>query len=124
MGRPIECNEEVIETALDYIDNYKDYDDVIPSVAGMCKVLNRARSTLYKWADEDLLGFSDILNKCLDNQEAALLNGGLSGNYNSTITKLILTKHGYSDKQDIEVGGTLGVAERIQRARERDSTQE
>ena len=38
-------------------------------------------------------------------QEKDLINKGLTGDFNSTITKLILTKHGYSDKQDIDHSG-------------------
>jgi len=35
-----------------------------------------------------------------------LLSGGLSGSMNSTITKLVLSKHGYSDKVDQTVDHT------------------
>ena len=35
-------------------------------------------------------------------QEDLLKEGGLIGDFNSTIAKLFLTKHGYSDKQEIQ----------------------
>ncbi|WP_415843310.1 terminase small subunit [Xenorhabdus thuongxuanensis] len=31
-----------------------------------------------------------------------LINKGLTGDFNSTIAKMMLTKHGYSDKQEID----------------------
>jgi hypothetical protein len=40
-------------------------------------------------------------------QESKLLNEGLKGNFNATITKLILTKHGYSDRIEQELSGNL-----------------
>lgn len=99
-GRPTICNDELREKALEYIENYREHGEVIPSVVGMAKAINVAKSTLYKWAEEEDKKFSDILDQCMDNQEIALMNGGLSGDYNSTITKLMLTKHGYHDKAD------------------------
>ena len=48
--------------------------------------------------------FSNIFEKLMSEQEKVLVNKGLTGDYNSTIAKLILTKHGYSDKQDIDLG--------------------
>jgi hypothetical protein len=33
-------------------------------------------------------------------QERTLLNGGLGKDFNPVITKLVLGKHGYSDKQE------------------------
>ena len=33
-------------------------------------------------------------------QQELLLNSGLTGEFNSTITKLVLGKHGYSEKSE------------------------
>jgi len=52
--------------------------------------------------------FSDILKELDADQEIKLLNSGLTGDFNSTITKLILTKHGYSDKTQQELSGPNG----------------
>lgn len=62
--------------------------------------LGAARSTLYKWA-EDHDEFSDILELLLSQQAAQLIQNGLVGNYNATVTKLMLTKHGYKDRSDL-----------------------
>src|SRR5262249_28803941 len=71
---------------------------------GLAVALGIARSTVYLWADKHP-EFSDILELLLSQQAAQLIQNGLSGRYNSTITKLMLTKHGYSDKQEVEHKG-------------------
>jgi hypothetical protein len=38
-------------------------------------------------------------------QERTLLNGGLGKDFNPVITKLVLGKHGYSEKQEIQHTG-------------------
>lgn len=107
-GRPTDYNEEVVKLSLAYISddesvNYLSHKHKTPSVVGLCRVINRARSTLYKWAEEDDKDFSDILAVLKEFQEFVLTNGGLGNEFNSTITKLMLTKHGFSDRQDVEV---------------------
>ncbi len=62
--------------------------------------LGVARSTIYEWAKEHK-EFSDILEDILSTQERMLLVNGLNGEYNSTIAKLVLSKHGYRESQDI-----------------------
>lgn len=103
-GRPVEHTQEIEDIAWDYIETFNSkHGQVIPSVVGLCKVINRARSTLYKWAEEEDKNFSDIIDKIMESQQIELVNNGLKGDFNSTITKLMLTKHGLSDRQDIEV---------------------
>ena len=99
--RPSSYGEEVIAKAEDYLLNYKEkYNDVVPSIEGLCAAVNRARSTLYKWADEEgKEEFSDILNEIKEHQAKALINGGLSGGFNAVITKMMLSKHGYAEEK-------------------------
>ena len=100
-GRPTVYSQDMVEKAKQYLATYEK-DSVIPSIAGLALYLDLSRSTVNKWANEpDKGGFSDIVGKILIEQEAKLLNSGLNGDFNSSITKLILTKHGYSDKQDM-----------------------
>jgi len=99
--RPTKLDDELIAAAKSYIDQYEKAEQSIPSIAGLATYLKVARSTLYKWAEETDV-FSDILSELMDVQENVLLTKGLNSSFNSTITKLILTKHGYSDKQEIQ----------------------
>jgi len=109
-GRPSEYTEEVLEIAKDYLDNFRDeYEHAIPSVVGLAKVLRKSRECLYNWArDEEKKEFSDILEQINSDQEFVLVNGGLNGSLNSNITKLVLGKHGYSDKADTTIANPDG----------------
>jgi len=100
MARPTKYNDEVLEKARDYIENHEQYDDLVPSVVGLAGAIDVSRSTLYKWGEEND-EFSDILDRINEDQERKLLSGGLGGDFNSNIVKLMLGKHGYSDKHDV-----------------------
>lgn len=104
IGRPTKYNQSILDDTNAYIDNYEtEHGHKIPSVAGLSLVLNIRRSTIYKWAGEDdKKEFSDILDRLNANQERLLVSSGLSGDFNSAITKLVLGKHGYHDKQEVE----------------------
>ena len=101
MGRQTKLNDELIAKANEYIYDFRSNDDIIPSVAGLACYLDIARSTIYKYKDENP-DFSDILERIEQLQEKMLINGGLMGDFNAPITKLMMTKHGYSDKQDVD----------------------
>lgn len=119
-GRPTDYSEEILEKARNYLSEctdeevgvvkqrneekgYEMYENKVkvklPSVAGLAVYLGVARSTVYLWAQQHPV-FSDILENILAVQEERLINNGLSGTYTPTISKLILTKHGYHDKVD------------------------
>src|SRR6056297_525585 len=106
MARPTKYNDEVLEKAREYIENHEQYDDLVPSVVGLAGAIDVSRSTLYKWGEESD-EFSDILDRINEDQERKLLSGGLGGDFNSNIVKLMLGKHGYSDKQQTEHTGDV-----------------
>jgi hypothetical protein len=109
MGRPTDYTEEVLEKAKDYLTNFNtEHSHTIPSVVGLAKVLGKHKDTLYEWAkDPNKEEFSDTLRQINNDQEFELVEGGLTNKFNSSITKLALGNHGYSDKQesDITSGG-------------------
>lgn len=102
-GRPSKYSEEVLTLSQEYVDgDYKEDDQVIPTVAGLAIHIGVSRETVYDWAkQEDKAKFSDIVGDLMAKQEVKLLNSGLKGEFNPNIAKLALTKHGYVDKQDI-----------------------
>ena len=104
-GRPTLYSDEIVQQAWDYVDNYADHGHAVPSVVGLCKVLNRGKSTLYDWAQDPEKEISDILAAINENQELVTFNKALCGEYNASIAKLLLGKHGYHDKQDTNHGG-------------------
>lgn len=100
MARPTKYSTALVEKAQHYLDNFEEYDEVIPSAVGLALVLNITRSTLYEWAkDDNKKEFSDILDNINKKQEQVLLKNGLNNTFNSNITKLLLGKHGYHDRQ-------------------------
>lgn len=107
-GRPTKYSEEVLEITEDYIQNFRDYEDVIPSIAGLAVRLGTARETLHVWRHEEgKERFSNMLSEMLAKQEQVLLSSGLSGAFNSNICKLVLAKHNYSDKIENTVRATI-----------------
>jgi len=104
-GRPTTYNDEVLASAFYYVEHFDEFEDeVVPTVVGMCRYINRAKSTVYKWiGEEDKSDFSDIVKALEESQHIHLVNGGLGGRYNPMITKLMMGKHGYTDKAETEV---------------------
>lgn len=68
----------------------------LPTIEGLAFYIDVARSTLYEWKDLDA-EFSDIIDTLLQKQASMLIDKGLSGDYNPTIAKVLLTKHGYRE---------------------------
>lgn len=106
-GRPVEYNAEFVENAKKYIASCKDKDRKngkptvnIPTKGGLAVHLGVARETLYDWAGK-YPEFSDVMEDLSAEQEKRLINNGLSGTYNPTIAKVLLTKHGYREGQEL-----------------------
>lgn len=106
LGRPTKYNATIQKKADDYINKYKDLDQVIPSTAGLAVYLKISKKTLYNWAETNK-AFLHTLETIQDMQELIAVNSGLSGAFQPTITKLVLANHGYHEKQDIEHSGNI-----------------
>lgn len=100
MARSTTCNQDIATAAWAYIEEYADHDHAVPSVVGLCAVIKRSRSTIYDWAKDDVFGFSDILAGINEKQELVTFNKSLKNEYNATIAKLLLGKHGYHDRSE------------------------
>jgi hypothetical protein len=108
-GRPTDWSEEIEEQAWDYIKTYaSEHDHAVPSIVGLCSVLGRGKTTIYTWAEDENKQFRDILDAIKEKQELVTFNKSLKGEYNATIAKLLLGKHGYHDKQSTEMSGANG----------------
>lgn len=119
MARPTEYTEEIIDQTRDYIEQCVDEEDEfhktrgeksdgydrlirvrLPTIEGLAVHLKVNRDTIYDW-ETKYPAFSDILGELRAIQADRLLNNGLSGNYNPVIAKVLLTKHGYRDSQEV-----------------------
>jgi len=98
VGRPTKYNDALQAKAEYYLmRGFGEQGDAVPSLAGLCCYLGVVRSTVYLWS-ETYPQFSDTLLAINEKQETMLISGGLRGEMNPTITKLMLANHGYSDK--------------------------
>ncbi len=112
MARPTIWSEDMEERAREYlVGGWRDEGHAIPSIVGMSSYLGVSRATLHNWGSQKRGEFLDILDQCNDDQHLALMNGGLLNTLNSNITKLALGKHGYHDKQDTKVEGSLSLSD-------------
>lgn len=110
MARPTKYNKDILSKAKDYLTHYKEFEPV-PSIAGLAVYLEISRETVRDWASqEDKQEFSGIVEQVMTKQELELLRGGLQGEYNASITKLMLTKHQYSDKTESTLQGPGGTS--------------
>lgn len=120
IGRPSLLNEELLEKAKHYlIEGFKEIENLVPSTAGLCCYLGVSKSAVYEWSKDTIDNrnnpirkeFMDTLEAIQTKQEMMLANGGLSGAFNPTITKLMMANHGYSEKNSTDItsnGQTIG----------------
>lgn len=118
-GRPLTYSKDILDNAEKYLELCQDEEveqekkegfvtykikAKLPTKGGLARHLGVSRDTLYEWAKE-YKEFSYIMETLGAEQEDRLINSGLSGDYNPTIAKVLLTKHGYIDKQDVTSDG-------------------
>lgn len=108
-GRPTKYDSTIPGKAEDYLRENEDSVEVVgtgtvlrtvnlPTIEGFASYLGVTKSTVYKWAG-DHKKFSDSLELIKAEQLRRLVNSGLSGAYNSTIAKLMLSSnHGIHEK--------------------------
>ena len=108
-GRPTLFCDELMTKAWGYVEGEYEtiYEHGIPSHQGLMEALEIDKTTLYRWRDEPgKEDFKAMLESCLAKQHNVLIGKGLSGVFNSTISKLVLSKHGYADR--VEQSGVDG----------------
>ena len=109
VGPPTKYKESMLAEVENYIENYgtEEFDDIIPMESSVCVMLKIAKPTLLDWVtDGKHLELSALIQQIKVLQESALINGGLSSRYNPMFSKMILSKHGYSDKVEQTIDQT------------------
>ena len=102
-GRPTKYNKEILDKTKAYINNYEQYDHAFPSIVGLAYILDLNKQTIFDWEKQpDKKQFSDMLEKIKEKQELIAWKKGLTGDYNANLVKLLLTKHGYNDKTEVD----------------------
>lgn len=99
-GRPTKYGPDALKKAEDYINNWKERGDAVPTVVGLALACEVATATVYNWVKDGNCceKFLVIFTRIEQKQHQALVNNGLFGVFNPAVTKMMLTKHGYSDK--------------------------
>lgn len=111
VGRPTKLDEQILVDTQEYIRLAEDVEkDVnLPTIEGLAYHLRVNKTTVYEWRKgegEIHKKFSNLIDDLLHKQARQLVNKGLSGAYNPTIAKVLLTKHGY--REGIEQTGEDG----------------
>lgn len=111
MARPEEYKKEYITKVDEYLLQNQD-EEVravksaklkvkLPTIEGFALFIGVSKKSLYNW-EEKYPEFLHALEKIRTEQHNRLINMGLSGDYNSTIAKLILSSnHNMREKADI-----------------------
>ena len=115
-GRPSKYNQDIVRKAEEYLNEYESYGDVIPSIAALALELDLNVETITNWAnDKNKKEFSRVVRRLRQTQERKLLDGGLNSKFNSGITKLVLSKHGYHDNPQGNQGSS-GITVQVNRS--------
>jgi len=109
MARPTKLTTGLVTKAHGYINETKMgglFFGDLPMVAGLAIYLDVARDSIYEWIKlKTPLGrqFSDIVERIGAEQEYKLVGKSLKGEYNASIAKLILNKHGYVERRETDL---------------------
>lgn len=111
-GRPTTWSEELEVKAWEYVNGgWQTQGDAVPMVVGLCAYIGRSQTSVYDWEKHEDKQFSDILCQIKEVQHLEVFSKALKGEYNSTMAKLMLTKHGYSDRQDVDVNSNVKITD-------------
>ena len=100
-----QCQDEEVQVVKQSSEKYEMFDNKLkvklPTIEGFSLFIGVPKRTIYEWK-EVYPEFSHSLDKIVTEQQNRLINSGLSGDYNSTIAKLILSSnHGMRERSDM-----------------------
>lgn len=113
IGRPSKLTVSLEKAKAYLMGEYKTVGDVVPSVSGLACYLGISKVTALSYAKENN-DFLNTLEAIKTIQENSLINKGLTGDFNPTIVKLMLSNHGYAEKQETALTGKAGGAIKIE----------
>ena len=110
MARPSSYTETTIDQVKDYLELCEN-ESRLPTVEGLALHLDVTRKTVQNWAnDPEKPEFLRIFDRVKAEQAEKLLQKGLTGDYNASMAKMILSHHGYIEKSQVsqEISGKDG----------------
>jgi len=124
-GAPVKYNGKVLKEFARYLkqcdkinnSNAKNKKVKLPTITGFANHLNIRRETLYAWEgakdESNKLFYPEVANiMCILRQkgEETLVNNGLAGKFNSSMSKFTLQNlHDWTDKSEVNSHSTLDV---------------
>lgn len=119
MARPTVYTTELLQKARKYAEGgWRENGEVVPTLAGLAVAIGVTKETCRVWKkDPQKVEFSAFCSSIQQQQEMELVNRGLVGDFAAPITKMMMTKHGYSDRieQDHQSSdGTMSPPSRIE----------
>ena len=112
IGRPSKYKSSLCGEVVRYLRKTSD----LPTIEDFVDHLGVAESTVYLWAKKHG-EFSEALERIKRAQKRMLINMGLSGQYNATIAKLILSSnHGMCERKDITTKNQAVMPDRQEKA--------
>lgn len=102
LARQDETEEKIKYQSENSTGYYEKTNVKLPTIEGFALFVGVNKTTLYEWADKHP-EFSNALGKIRTEQRERLIDNGLSGDYNPTIAKLILSSnHGMNEKKEVD----------------------
>jgi hypothetical protein len=132
-GRPTSYSPEIVKKAKKYLDSCIDEERELgtderpiykirvrlPTIEGLALFIGIHKDTIYEW-EKIHKAFSDVIGDLRAEQAQKLIENGLSGDYNPTIAKVLLAKHGYKDAQEVDqnIKGSISLTDLFNKAKE------
>jgi len=115
-GRPSKYTPELLMKANEYLNTYEELGHRIPTLAGLSLHIGINKETAQVWSkDKNKRQFSVLCDRIRMIQEQLLLDNGLDSTWNSNITKLVLSKHGYTENNSNNQGNS-GITVQVNRS--------
>lgn len=93
----------MVAKAQEYIDTWESSDDPVPMLCGLAVHCGICTATVSVWqGNPENEAFAKVCARVKSEQERVLLQKGLTRQHDNSITKLMLMRHGYSDRQEID----------------------
>jgi hypothetical protein len=104
MARPTKYTPELLKKCWEYLKQWDEDGDVVPTDAALCGYIEINLDTFYSWVkDPEKHEFSDIALEIDRIQKRLLVNNGLLGTFTSKISAIMLSNHGIINKQHIDI---------------------
>lgn len=100
--------DELFPKAQEYLHGgWRDHNTV-PSIAGLACFLGYHRESILRWSKNHPDTWGDLYAKINTLQECMLIDGGLDKSFQPNFAKLLMAKHGYSEKVEVDATSSDG----------------